>query len=348
MIKVKEYFDEKFEKLFKIVNKSKGMDDGDADFDLMNYRQYDKMNDSFEPLSDINVAHDPLHKVTDENVTGEEAALEGDVQVFEEVQRVEQQVEEEYTSIDRLSKDGYDEQLSTENVGSKKGSADEVVDTEEHASSCALGSDIAQGNVYGDGDHEPIGTEELTLNDVCTTIGKGNPFADAIAICQKILGVETQEVFITKNTQMLLDIVAAQLNEAGAAEIDKGMQSGETAVEDKRQDISVSEGNRSGSVAMQTPYVSQHVDQISSDASQLLPNPKRRKMSSSPNVMSDTSDIPNFKLCSFSLGSTEGTGSEGNSAAIVIGEERQEHRKQQGVGQVSATMAVDFSLAAEP
>ncbi|XP_070052883.1 uncharacterized protein [Nicotiana tomentosiformis] len=98
---------------------------------------------------------------------------------------------------------------------------------------------------------------------------------------------------------------------------------------------------------MQTPSVSQHLDQISSDASQLLPNAKRRKMSSSPNVMSDTSDIPKFKLCSFSLGSTEGTGSEGNSTAIVVGEERQEHCEQQGVGQVSATMAVDFSPAAE-
>ncbi|XP_070040965.1 uncharacterized protein [Nicotiana tomentosiformis] len=49
---------------------------------------------------------------------------------------------------------------------------------------------------------------------------------------------------------------------------------------------------------------------ISSDASQLLPNPKRRKMSNSPNVLLDTSDIPNFNLCSFSLGSTQKTGLE--------------------------------------
>nr|XP_016482026.1 PREDICTED: uncharacterized protein LOC107802954 [Nicotiana tabacum] len=89
---------------------------------------------------------------------------------------------------------------------------------------------------------------------------------------------------------------------------------------------------------MQTPSVSQHLDQISSDASQLLPNPKRRKISSSP--MYDTSDILNFNLCSFSLGSTQGTDSEGNSDVVVVREERQERREQQGVGQVSATMAV--------
>ncbi|XP_019258234.1 PREDICTED: proline-, glutamic acid- and leucine-rich protein 1-like [Nicotiana attenuata] len=57
---------------------------------------------------------------------------------------------------------------------------------------------------------------------------------------------------------------------------------------------------------------------------------------------------PNFQLCPFSLGITEGTGSEGNFAADVVGEERQEHREQQGVDQVLSTMAVDFSPAAEP
>nr|XP_009628020.1 uncharacterized protein LOC104118488 [Nicotiana tomentosiformis] len=88
--KVKEYFDEKFEKLFKIVDKSKGRDDGDADFEFMNYRQYDILNDSFEPQFDINAGHDGLHKVADENVRGEEAGLEGHVQVFEQVQCVEQ------------------------------------------------------------------------------------------------------------------------------------------------------------------------------------------------------------------------------------------------------------------
>ncbi|XP_070019311.1 uncharacterized protein [Nicotiana sylvestris] len=65
---------------------------------------------------------------------------------------------------------------------------------------------------------------------------------------------------------------------------------------------------------------------ISSDASELLPKPKRRKISSSP--MCDTSDIPNFNLCSFSLGSTQGTDSEGNSAAVVVREETQECRQQ--------------------
>ncbi|OIS96598.1 hypothetical protein A4A49_17042 [Nicotiana attenuata] len=173
---------------------------------------------------------------------------------------------------------------------------------------------------------------------------------------------------------MLLD-VGAQLNEAGTTDIDKGMQPGETTAEDKCQErlnatqkefgeliqlyekggihlftpvgsqTGVYEGKGSGSVGMQTPSVSQHLDQISADASQLLPNPKRRKISSSP--MCDTSDIPNFNLCSFSLGSTQGTGSEGNSAAVIVGEEREERREQQGVGQVSATMAVDFSPAAE-
>ncbi|XP_019266232.1 PREDICTED: uncharacterized protein LOC109243711 [Nicotiana attenuata] len=122
--KVKEYFDEKFEKLFKIVDKSNGMDDGNCD--LMSYRQYDRMNDSFEHLSDINVVHDASHKVADENATREEAAFEGD-------QHVQEQVEEERSSVDRLSRDGNDEHLSTENVGSKQGADDQVVDTEEHA-----------------------------------------------------------------------------------------------------------------------------------------------------------------------------------------------------------------------
>nr|XP_016474533.1 PREDICTED: uncharacterized protein LOC107796290 [Nicotiana tabacum] len=33
-----EYFDKKFEELFEIVDKSKGRDDGDTDFEFMNYR----------------------------------------------------------------------------------------------------------------------------------------------------------------------------------------------------------------------------------------------------------------------------------------------------------------------
>ncbi|XP_070024667.1 uncharacterized protein [Nicotiana sylvestris] len=44
-VKVKEYFDEKFEQLFKIVNKSNGMDDGN--FDLSNHREYDRGNDYY-------------------------------------------------------------------------------------------------------------------------------------------------------------------------------------------------------------------------------------------------------------------------------------------------------------
>ncbi|XP_019266235.1 PREDICTED: uncharacterized protein LOC109243713 isoform X2 [Nicotiana attenuata] len=153
------------------------------------------------------------------------------------------------------------------------------------------------------------------------------------------------KIELRKTFQRILQCDGAQLNEAGAADIYKDMQPGETTAEVKRQDIGVSEGKGSRYVGMQTPSVSQHLDQISSDASQLFPNPKRRKISSSP--MCDTSDIPNFNLCSFSLGSTQGTGLEGNSAVVVVGEERQERREQQGVGQVSATMAVDFSLAAE-
>nr|XP_033509823.1 uncharacterized protein LOC117274604 [Nicotiana tomentosiformis] len=310
--------------------------DSDADFKLMNYRQYDRMNNSFELQSDINAAHDVLHRVADENVRGEEAALESNVQVFEEVQCVEQQVEEECFSIDRLSKVvGYDEQLSTENVGSKKGADDEVVGTEKHVSTCAFGSPIAKGNVLADADHECAGTEEHTPSYVGTPIGKGNAFAEALVICQELLHAEIQEVVTTlevensgasidttlklsdekllsHNTPMLPDDVTP-LNEAGVAEIDK--------------DIGISEGNASGSVGMHIPSVSQHLDQISSDASQLLPNTKRRKASSSPNVLGDTSDIPDFNLCSFSMGSTQETSSEGNYAAVVVGEERQEHHE---------------------
>lgn len=83
------------------------------------------MNDCYEHLSDINAVHDALHKVIDENATREEATFEGN-------QHVQEQEEEERSSVDRLSRDRNDEQLSTENVGSKQGADNQVVDIEEH------------------------------------------------------------------------------------------------------------------------------------------------------------------------------------------------------------------------
>ncbi|OIT18919.1 hypothetical protein A4A49_50567, partial [Nicotiana attenuata] len=135
------------------------------------------------------------------------------------------------------------------------------------------------------------------------------------------------EKTLSENTAMVVD-VDSELNDAGNANIEKGMQPEESTTEDKRE----------GSVGMKIPSVSQHLDQISSDASELLPKPTRRKISSSP--MCDTSDIPNFNICSFSLGSTQGADSEGNSAAVGVREETEERREQQGIDQASPTMAV--------
>ncbi|XP_019224700.1 PREDICTED: uncharacterized protein LOC109206335 [Nicotiana attenuata] len=347
-VKVKEYFDEKFEQLFKIVNKSNEMDDD---------------------------------KVADINATHEEAAFEGD-------QHVHEQAEEERSSADRLSRDGNDEeQLATENVGSKQcadnqveedaahdpsrkvaddnatrkeaagecdehvqqqGADDQVVGTEKHAPSCSLESDIGQGNLCDT--QEIVTTAEVETS--CASIDTTQKHSDDAELNEGRV-----EKNLPQNIPMLLD-VGAQLNEAGNADIEKGMQPGETTAEDKRQEIleaaqkefgelmqqyqkgkihlfttvgsqtdtGISKGKGNGSVRMQTPSVSQHLDRISSDALQLLPNPKRRKISSSP--MCDTSDIPNFNLCSFSLGSTQGTDSEGNSAVVVVREEIQEHREQ--------------------
>ncbi|OIT18858.1 hypothetical protein A4A49_43301 [Nicotiana attenuata] len=158
---------------------------------------------------------------------------------------------------------------------------------------------------------------------------------------------------------MVVD-VDSELNDAGNADIEKGMQPGESTAEDKREELleagrkefgeilkQYEKGeihiftpveSQTGSVGMKTLSVSQHLDQISSDASELLPKPKRRKISSSP--MCDTSDISNFNICSFSLGSTQGADSEGNSAAVGVREETEERREQQGIDQASATMAV--------
>nr|XP_016477583.1 PREDICTED: uncharacterized protein LOC107799033 isoform X1 [Nicotiana tabacum] len=177
----------------------------------------------------------------------------------------------------------------------------------------------------------------MEVENICASIDTTQKLSDNAK-----LNEDRVEKNLPENTPMLLDI-GAQLNEARIVDIDKGMQPVETTTEDKRQerlnaaqkefDIGVSEGKGSASVGMQTPFVSQNLDQISSDASQLIPNPKRRKISSSP--ICDTSDILNFNLCSFLLGSTQGSGSEGNSAAVVVGEERQEHHEQQRVGEVS-------------
>ncbi|XP_070004317.1 uncharacterized protein [Nicotiana sylvestris] len=355
------------------------------------------------------------------NATREEVAFEGD-------QHVQEQVEEERSSANRLSRDGNDEaELSTENIGSKKGADNQVVETEEHtahdvlhkvaddnatrkeaeqSSVCrhskdgndeelttekgaddqvvgtekhALESDIAKGKLFGDGDQALVGTLELKASDVSSTIWKGDRYGGALTICKELLGGDTQEIVTTvevetscasidttqklsndgelnegrveknlpENTPMLLD-VGSQFNEAENVDIEKGMQPGKTTVEDKRQERLEAAQKEFGELMQlyekekihKFTHVALQTDQISSDASQLLPNPKRKKISSSP--MCDTSDIPNFNLCSFSLGSTQGTDSEGNSTAVVVREERHERREQQGVGQASATMVVGF------
>nr|XP_016469804.1 PREDICTED: uncharacterized protein LOC107792126 [Nicotiana tabacum] len=388
-VKVKEYFDEKFEQLFKIVNKSKRMDDGN--FDLSNYREYDRVNDCYEHPSDINDIDDASDKVIDVNATREEVAFEGD-------QHVQEQVEEERSSADRLSRDGNDEaELSTENIGSKQGADNQVVETEEHTAHDALRK-IAEDNatrkeavVEGDEHVQQQGGEEQSSvcrqskdgNDEEVTTEKGaddqvvgtekhapscaleSDMQKAICLAMEIkhllkiittVEVETNcasidttqklsddvelnegrvEKNLPENTPMLLDI-GSQLNEAENADIEKDMQPGETTGEDKRQERleaaqkefgELMQLYEKGEIHIFTLVASKTgVKCMSSDASQLLPNPKRRKISSSP--MCDTGDILNFNLCSFSLGSTQGTDSEGNSAAVVVREERQERREQ--------------------
>ncbi|XP_070029499.1 uncharacterized protein [Nicotiana sylvestris] len=192
-VKVKEYFNEKFEQLFKIVNKSNGMDDGN--FDLSNYREYDRLsteNVGSKQVADNQVVyieehatHDPSHKVADDNATRKEAAVECD-------EHVQQQGGEEQSSVYRLSKDGNDEELTTE-----KGVDDQVVGTGKHAPSCALESDIGKGNLFGDGDQAHVGNLELKASDVSSTIGKDNRFDGALAIFMEILGGDIQEIVTT-------------------------------------------------------------------------------------------------------------------------------------------------------
>nr|XP_016458707.1 PREDICTED: uncharacterized protein LOC107782345 [Nicotiana tabacum] len=169
-VKVKEYFDEKFEQLFKIVNKSNGMDDGN--FDLSNHREYDRGNDCYEHPSDINVVDDALDKVADVNATREETTFVGD-------QHVQEQFEEERPSADRLSRDGNDEaQLSTENIGSKQGAYNQVVETEEHNAHdalCKVADDNAthkKAAVKGDEHAQQQGGEEQS--NVCRQSKDGN------------------------------------------------------------------------------------------------------------------------------------------------------------------------------
>ncbi|XP_070026646.1 uncharacterized protein [Nicotiana sylvestris] len=217
-VKVKEYFDEKFEQLFKIVDKSNGMDDGN--FDLSNHRQYDRMNDCYEHLSDINVVDDASHKVADVNAIRGEAAFEGD-------QHIQEQVEEERSSIGRLNRDGNnEEQLSTENVGSKQGTDNQVVDTEEyvaHDASHKVTDDNAtrkEAAVEGDehvqqqvgekdGNDEKLTTEkgaddqvvdtEKSCTELCfgKTIRKDYRYAKTLAICKELVGEDTQEISTT-------------------------------------------------------------------------------------------------------------------------------------------------------
>uniref|UniRef100_A0A1U7YIR9 Uncharacterized protein LOC104247496 n=1 Tax=Nicotiana sylvestris TaxID=4096 RepID=A0A1U7YIR9_NICSY len=140
-------------------------------------------------------AHDALCKVADDNATHKEAAVKGD-------EHAQQQGGEEQSNVCRQSKDGNDEELTTE-----KGSDDQVVGTEKHAPSCPLVSDIEK---------------ELKASDVSSTIGKDDQYAVLLAICKELLGGDTQEIVTTENTPILLD-VGSQLNEAVNADIDKGI-----------------------------------------------------------------------------------------------------------------------------
>ncbi|XP_070008504.1 uncharacterized protein [Nicotiana sylvestris] len=353
MIVNEEYFDEKFEQLFKIVNKSNEMDDGN--FDLSNHREYDRVIDCYEHPSDINGVDDASDKVADVNATREEAASEGD-------QHVQKQVEEERSSADILSRDrNYEEQLATANVGSKQCADNQVEEHAAHDPSRKVADDNAtRKEAAGECDEyvQQQGADDQVVVEVETSCA-------SIDTTQKVfddaeLNEGRVEKNLPQNTPMLLD-VGAQLNETGNVDIEKGMQSGKTTTEDKRQErLEAAQKEfgeliqlyQKGEIHLFTHVGSQTsvkcVDtgisevlfmfifslplQISPDASQLIANPKRRKIFSSP--MCDTSDIPIFNLCSFSLDSTQRTDSEGNSTVVVVREERQEHREQKGVGQL--------------
>nr|XP_009759682.1 PREDICTED: uncharacterized protein LOC104212173 isoform X1 [Nicotiana sylvestris] len=240
----------------------------DDNFDLSNHREYDRVIDCYEPPSDINASN----KVADVNVTHEEASFEGD-------QHVQKQVEEERFSADILSRDVNDEeQLATENVGSKQCADNQVEEHAAHDPSRKVADDNAtrkettgecDKHVQQQGaDDQVVGTEKHASScSLESDIGQGNLFDGALAICKEVLGGDTQEIVTTvevetscvsidttqkvsydaelnegrveknlpDNTPMLLD-VGAQLNEVGIADIEKGMQPGETTAEDKRQE----------------------------------------------------------------------------------------------------------------
>ncbi|XP_019225248.1 PREDICTED: uncharacterized protein LOC109206840 [Nicotiana attenuata] len=204
----------KFEVLFTIVNKSNGM--GDGNFDLSKHREYDRMNDCYEHPS----------------------AFEGD-------QHVQEEFEERRSTADRLSRDVNDEaHLSTENIGSKQGADNQVVETEEHTAHdalCKVADDNATHNeaaVEGvehvqqhggeeqssvcrqskggkkGADDQVVGTEKHAPSCALESdIGKG-----ALAICKELVGGDTHEIVTTvevetscSSTQKLSN--DAQLNE---------------------------------------------------------------------------------------------------------------------------------------
>ncbi|XP_070001857.1 uncharacterized protein [Nicotiana sylvestris] len=245
-VKVKEYFDEKFEQLFMIVNKSNGMDDGI--FYLSKHREYDRRNDCYK-----------------------------DPSTFEGNQYVQKQVEEHSSSADRLSRDVNDEaHLSTENIGSKQGAHNQVVETEEHTAHDALRKVADDNATHNEAVVEGVkhvqqqsGEEQ---SNVCRLSKGGEKGVDdqvvgVIVICNELLGGDTHEVVTTvevetsrgsiattqklsddaqlnegrveknlpENTAMVVD-VGSQLNDAGNTDIEKGMQPGETTAEDKRKE----------------------------------------------------------------------------------------------------------------
>ncbi|OIT05660.1 hypothetical protein A4A49_46850, partial [Nicotiana attenuata] len=160
------------------------------------------------------------------------------------------------------------------------------------------------------------------------------------------------EKTLSENTAMVVD-VDSELNDAGNADIEKGMQPGESTAEDKREELleagrkefgeilkQYEKGeihiftpveSQTGSVGMKTPSVSQHLDQISSDASELFQNLREGRflvlLCVIP-VISPTSIYVHFHLVV-----SQGADSEGNSAGVGVREETEERREQQGVDQ---------------
>ncbi|XP_070011284.1 uncharacterized protein [Nicotiana sylvestris] len=224
-VKVKEYFDEKFEQLFKIVNKSNEMDDGN--FYLSNHREYDRVINCYKHPLNINVVDDASDKVADVNATREEAAFEGD-------QHVKKQVEEERSSANILSKDGNDEeQLATENVGSKQYADNQVEEHVAHDPSRKVADDNAtrkeaiveyDEHVQQQGaDDQVVGTEKHASScSLESDIGQGNLFDGALAICKEILGGDTQKIITTVEVETSCASIDTTQKVSDDAELNEG------------------------------------------------------------------------------------------------------------------------------